>query len=104
MESEYDRLSNIIKAFNEQFGSLFEDPDRVAQRIAEDIAPRVAEDPAFKNAKENTPNMASLEMENALGRVMLTLLKDDTEVYRQFVENESFRGFVRDMVRALVRA
>lgn len=104
VESEYDRLSNIIKAFNEQFGSLFEDPDRVAQRIAEDIAPRVAEDPAFKNAKENTPNMASLEMENALGRVMLTLLKDDTEVYRQFVENESFRGFVRDMVRALVRA
>jgi type I restriction enzyme R subunit len=26
------------------------------------------------------------------------LLKDDTQVYKQFVENESFRRFVTDMV------
>ena len=26
------------------------------------------------------------------------LLKDDTQVYKQFVENESFRRFVADMV------
>ena len=29
---------------------------------------------------------------------MLELLKDDTEVYKQFVQNESFRRFVTDMV------
>jgi type I restriction enzyme, R subunit len=29
---------------------------------------------------------------------MLTLLKDDTQVYKQFVENESFQRFVTDMV------
>jgi type I restriction enzyme R subunit len=29
---------------------------------------------------------------------MLTLLKDDTRVYKQFLENESFRRFVTDMV------
>jgi type I restriction enzyme R subunit len=29
---------------------------------------------------------------------MLDLLKDDTEVYKQFVQNESFRRFVTDMV------
>jgi type I restriction enzyme R subunit len=34
----------------------------------------------------------------ALGRVMQTLLKDDTQVYKQFVENESFRLAVTDMV------
>ena len=32
---------------------------------------------------------------------MLTLLKDDTQVYKQFVENESFRRFVTDMVFTL---
>ena len=32
---------------------------------------------------------------------MLTLLKDDTQVYKQFVENESFKRFVTDMVYAL---
>jgi type I restriction enzyme, R subunit len=36
-----------------------------------------------------------------LGRVMQLLLKDDTQVYKQFVENESFRRFVGDMVYAL---
>jgi type I restriction enzyme R subunit len=29
---------------------------------------------------------------------MLDLLKDDTEVYKQFVQNESFQRFVTDMV------
>jgi type I restriction enzyme R subunit len=32
---------------------------------------------------------------------MQLLLKDDTQVYKQFVENESFRRFVGDMVYAI---
>ena len=32
---------------------------------------------------------------------MQVFLKDDTEVYKQFVENESFNRFVTDMVYAL---
>ncbi len=34
---------------------------------------------------------------------MQHLLKDDTEVYKQFVENESFKRFVADMVYAITR-
>src|ERR1039458_326079 len=55
-EPQLDRLSNILKAFNEQFGTLFTDTDRVAKRIRDDIAPKVAADAAYKNAKENTPH------------------------------------------------
>jgi type I restriction enzyme R subunit len=97
-EPELDRLSNILKAFNEHFGTLFSDADRVARRIREDIAPKVAADPAYQNAKKNTPNAARIEHDKALAKVMLTLLKDDTQVYKQFVENESFHRFVTDMV------
>jgi len=43
-EPELDRLSNILKTFNEQFGTLFTDTDRVAKRIRDDIAPKVAAD------------------------------------------------------------
>ncbi|MBJ7308397.1 MAG: hypothetical protein JHC63_11145, partial [Acidimicrobiia bacterium] len=39
-----------------------------------------------------------LHLDAALGRVMQVLLKDDTQVYKQFVENESFRRAVTDMV------
>jgi len=100
-EPELDRLSNILKTFNEQFGTLFTDSDRVAKRIRDDIAPQVAADAAYQNAKENTPHTARMAHDQALGKVMQHLLKDDTQVYKQFVENESFRRFVGDMVYAL---
>jgi type I restriction enzyme R subunit len=72
-----------------------------ARRIHEDIAPKVAADPAYQNAKQNTPNTARIEHDKALARVMLSLLKDDTEVYKQFVENASFERYVKDMVFAM---
>ena len=100
-EPELDRLSNILKSFNEHFGTLFTDADRVSKRIRDDIAPLVADDAAYKNAKENTPHTARMAHDQALGRVMQGLLKDDTQVYKQFVENESFKRFVSDMVYAL---
>jgi len=100
-EPELDRLSNILQAFNDQFGTLFDDGDRVVRRIREDIAPKVAADAAFQNAKANTPHTARMAHDAALGRVMQVLLKDDTQVYKQFVENESFRRAVTDMVFAI---
>jgi hypothetical protein len=97
-EPELDRLSNILKSFNESFGTLFEDTDRIVKRIREDIAPKVAADKAFQNARQNTPHTARMAHDQALSRAMQILLKDDTQVYKQFVENESFRRTVRDMV------
>jgi type I restriction enzyme R subunit len=101
-EPELDRLSNILKRFNEQFGTLFEESDRITKRFVEEIAPRVAADPAFQNARANTPHTARLAFEQALNRVMQLLLKDDTQAYKQFVQNESFHRFVSDFVYAIV--
>ena len=66
-EPELDRLSNILKTFNEQFGTLFTDTDRVAKRIRDDIAPKVAADAAYQNARENTPHTARMAHDQALG-------------------------------------
>jgi len=100
-EPELDRLSNILQSFNDNFGTLFTDSDRVAKRIREDIAPQVAADPTYQNAKANTPHTARMAHDQALGKVMQHLLKDDTQVYKQFVENDSFKRFVADMVFAI---
>ena len=100
-QPELDRLSNILKAFNDHFGTLFTDADRVARRIRDDIAPKVAADITYQNARLNTPHTARMAHDQALGKVMQFLLKDDTQVYKQFVENESFRRFVGDMVYEL---
>jgi type I restriction enzyme R subunit len=97
-EPELDRLSNILKIFNEQFGTLFGDSDRVTRRIREDIAPQVAADQAYRNARENTPHTARIAHDDALQKVMQRLLKDDTQLYKAFVQNDSVRRAIGDMV------
>jgi type I restriction enzyme R subunit len=97
-EPKLDRLSNILKTWNEHWGTLFNDSDRVFKRITDEIAPKVASNQAYQNAKMNTPHTAHIAHDKALEKVMQIFLKDDTEVYKQFVENESFRRTVTDIV------
>lgn len=97
-EPKLDRLSNILKTWNEHWGTLFNDSDRVFKRITDEVAPKVASNQAYQNAKMNTPHTAHIAHDKALEKVMQTFLRDDTEVYKQFVENESFRRAVTDMV------
>jgi type I restriction enzyme R subunit len=97
-EPELDRLSNILQSFNAQFGTSFTDADRIFRHIRDDIAPKVAADPAYLNAKANTPHTARLAHDQALGKAAQGSMKDFTQFYKQFVENESFKRFVGDMV------
>ena len=52
------------------FGTLFTDADRVVNRIRNDIAPKVAADNAYQNAKTNTPHTARIAHDQALNKVM----------------------------------
>jgi type I restriction enzyme, R subunit len=99
-EPELDRLSNIIKAFNDQFGKIpWTDSDRVHNLITKDIPARVAADTAYQNAKLNSDKQnARIEHDKALGRVMTAVLKDDTELFKQFSDNEGFRRWLTDTV------
>jgi type I restriction enzyme R subunit len=102
-EPELDQLSNIIKAFNDQFGNIpWTDADRVHKLITEDIPNRVAADTAYQNAKKHSDKQnARIEHDKALARVMTAVLKDDTELFKQFMDNESFRRWMTDTVFAL---
>ena len=102
-EPELDRLSNIIKAFNDQFGNIdWVDKDRVHNLITEEIPNRVAADEAYMNAIKNSDKQnARIEHDKALVRVMTAVLKDDTELFKQFFDNESFRNWLTDRVFSL---
>lgn len=101
-EPELDRLSNILKTFNDQFGTLFTDADRVRRYISEDIVPRVANDRAYQNARKNSGQQnARIEHDKALLRAMTALLNDDTELFKQYQDNESFHRGLTDTVFAL---
>ena len=102
-EPELDRLSNIIKTFNDQFGNIpWSDADRVHALITEQIPARVAADTAYQNAQLNSDKQnARIEHDKALARVMTAVLKDDTELFKQFSDNDSFRRWLTDTVFAL---
>jgi len=102
-EPELDRLSNILKVFNDQFGNVsWTDADRVHKLITEDIPLRVAADKAYANARQNSDKQnARIEHDKALARVMTAVLKDDTELFKQFMDNESFRRWLADTVFGL---
>ena len=98
-EPEMDKLSNIVKAFNDQFGGLFADPKRMEKRILDEIPAKVSADQAYQNAKKNSDNQnARIEHDKALKRVITALFTDDAQLFKQFQDNESFRHWLTDTV------
>jgi type I restriction enzyme R subunit len=101
-EPELDPLSVILTSFNEQFGTGFNDEDRIGRLIREEIAPKVARDQRYRNARANTPNTAAIELQAALNRAIDPLFLDQTEFYKQFKDNPQFRNFVQELVERLI--
>ena len=68
----------------------------------EDIPNRVAADTAYRNARRQRDKQnARIEHDKALKRVMTSVLKDDTELFKQFMDNEGFRRWMTDTVFGL---
>lgn len=97
---DIDKLSNIINAFNDMFGNIeWKDGDKIRKVITEEIPARVAQDKAYQNAQANSDKQnAKLEHDKALNRIVLELISDHTELFKQFSDNPSFKRWLTDMV------
>jgi predicted Zn-dependent protease len=76
---------------------------RVVHRfITEEIPSRVAADTAYQNAKRHSDKQnARIEHDKALVRIMTAALQDDTQLFKEFSDNESFRRWLTEMVFGL---
>jgi len=99
-EPELDRLSNILRSFNEQFGKIdWKDADKIRRVIAEEIPTKVAADRAYQNAmKHSDKQNARIEHDKALKRVIVELLTDHTELFKQFSDNPAFNKWLGDTI------
>lgn len=99
-EPELDRLSNILRAFNDQFGNVdWKDADKIRKVIAEEIPAKVAADKAYQNAMKNSDKQnARIEHDRALQRVLVELLSDHTELFKQFSDNAAFKKWLAETV------
>ncbi len=99
-EPELERLSHIVRAFNDQFGNIdWKDKDKIDKVIAEEIPAKVAADKAYQNAiKHSDKQNARIEHDNALQRIMLELITDHTELFKLFSDNPGFKKWLSDTI------
>jgi type I restriction enzyme R subunit len=99
-EPEIDLLSNILQQFNDLFGNIdWNDADKIRKIITEEIPAKVAANRAYQNAmKQGDPDNARIEHNSALQQVLVEMLSDHTELYKQFSGNESFKNWLQDTV------
>lgn len=99
-EPELDKLSSIIQNFNDLFGNIsWTDADRISRIITQDVTVMTANNADFINAKANSDKQnARIAHDYALESVMVSLMNDHTELFKQFVDNPDFRKWLQDRI------
>jgi len=95
-EPELDKLSNIIKSFNELFGKIpWTDKDRIGRIITDELPKMVNANEAYQNAKKNSDKQnARVEHDKALMQAIVSIMNDDGELFKQFMDNDSFKAWL----------
>lgn len=77
----------------------------IRRLINKDIPAKVTTGSTFQNArKPSDKQIAVIEHDKALARVIVGLMQDDTELFKQFSDNELFRRWLKDTVFGLIYA
>ena len=97
-DPELEPLSQIVATFNQMWGGEFTSPDQVAKAI-EGIPEGVAADPAYKYAMLNSDAQnARVEHDAALQKLITSMVRTHTELYKQFAENPEFKAWLSNNV------
>ena len=97
-EPEMEFLSNIVKAFNDRFGTAFTNEDKV-RKMTEDLMNDVKKD---KSAMENiNASLSRNDRQNAeitftdvLKEKMINHIETNFEVFKEYNDNPAFRAFL----------
>lgn len=92
-EPEMEYLSNIVKAFNDRFGTAFTNEDKV-KKMTEDLMQDVANDSEFVNAFQHSDTQnARITFEDVLKRKLIDHIETNFEVFKEYNDNKEFRDF-----------
>ncbi len=96
---ELEKLSDIIKTFNDLFGNIdWKNADQVRNMIIS-IPATVSRNKAYQNAMKNSDKQnARIESDRTVRDTVTDMLNDNTELFRQFADNPSFKRWLTDMV------
>ena len=92
-EPEMEYLSNIVKAFNDRFGTTFTNEDKV-RKMSQELMKDVANDKEFVNAfKYSDEQNAKITFEDVLKRKLIDHIDTNFEVFKEYNDNKEFRDF-----------
>ena len=95
-QPDLEPLSRIVATFNETWGTDFTDADKVAELIRT-IPNQVIADTAYQNARLNSDAQnARIEHDAALRRLITSMVRTNTELFRAYTENPDFRAWLSD--------
>jgi type I restriction enzyme R subunit len=97
-EPEMEYLSNIVKAFNEKFGTTFTNEDKV-RKMTQDLMQDVKDD---KTAMDNiSASLSKNDLQNAritfadiLKEKMINHIDSNFEVFKEYNDNPEFKAFL----------
>ena len=97
-EPEMEYLSNIVKAFNDKFGTTFTNEDKV-RKMTQDLMQDVKDD---KSAMDNiSASLSRNDLQNAqitfadiLKEKMINHIDSNFEVFKEYNDNPEFKAFL----------
>ena len=105
-EPEYEYLSNIVKAFNDRFGTTFTNEDKV-RKMTTDLMQDVKDDQAamdninaslFKNDIQN----AQISFTDILKEKMINHIDSNFEVFKEYNDNPEFKAYLASQMFKLL--
>lgn len=98
-EVELDPLDRIVKDFNDIFGNIaWTDKDNVARQIRA-LPDMVARNEKVVNAIRNSGEQnAKMESDKALMNVIISIMNDHMELFKQYNSNKQFQKWLADSV------
>lgn len=102
-EPEMDNLSNIVKAFNDRFGTEFSNEDKV-RKMSTELLQDVANDQEFVNSfKYSDEQVAKITFEEILKKKLITHIDSNFEVFKEFNDNSDFRNFFTNTLFSMMQ-
>jgi len=102
-EPEKDKLSSILKTFNDRYGTQFEDADKVRQ-MAENIAQDVAKSNELVNSlKYSDEQNARITSDKIVGQELLKHISTNFDLYKLYSDNKEFKEDFSAMMFGVVK-
>jgi type I restriction enzyme, R subunit len=97
-EPEFEFLSNIVKAFNERFGTQFTNEDKV-RKMTKELMQDVKDDKAAMeninaSIEKNDFQNAQITFADVLKEKMINHIDSNFEVFKEYNDNPEFKAFL----------